>query len=290
MLAADALEREWFAAMRRGDYGSAWDVSAAMLARRDPKGCDDCAVPYHCRWVWNGAPLKGRDVLVRCYHGLGDTIQFLRYLPPLASQAASVTLEVQPPLLPLLLNFPGIDRLGFDRGAPMPARECVVEIMELCFALRLAPETLPPPYLSAMAASLPPGTIGLCWQAGGWDAQRSIPADLFAPFTRFACISLVPAPCVLPVLNPEGCPFDMVRTAGLIAGCRLVITVDTMVAHLAGALGKPVWLLLRRDADWRWAAGEETPWYPTMRLYRQEVAGDWHAPLARIRRDLVAEF
>src|SRR4051812_9515302 len=136
MLASPSLEQEWFAAMRRGDCRSAWDVSAAILAGRDPKSCDDRALPYHCRWVWNGTPLKGREVLVRCYHGLGDTIQFLRYLPSLACEAASVTLEVQPALIPLLQNFPGVDRfVPFDIHAPMPARECAIEIMELCFAL-----------------------------------------------------------------------------------------------------------------------------------------------------------
>jgi hypothetical protein len=281
---------DWSAAMRRGDYEAAWAVSERVLARRDPLRRDDPAEPYHRRWVWDGRRFEGRHVLVRCYHGLGDTIQFTRYLPLLKRAAASVTLEVQPKLIPLLTGFRGVDRtIAFDPAAPSPPAECDLEIMELAFALRARPDRTEFPYLSTAADARARGTIGLCWRSGDWDDRRSVPPDLLEPLTRHRCITLVAEPTTLAVLNPEGCPNEILPTAALINGTDLVITVDTLIAHLAGALGQPTWLLLRHDADWRWGEGaERTPWYPSMRLYRQEREGDWSGPLRRIERDLAA--
>jgi ADP-heptose:LPS heptosyltransferase len=100
-------------------------------------------------------------------------------------------------------------------------------------------------------------------------------------------VTLQTSPTTLNVLNPQGCPKDMVATAALIAGLDLLVTVDTMVAHLAGALGTPAWLLLKQDADWRWLRGRaDSPWYPSMRLYRQTVAGDWLGVVAAVQQDL----
>ncbi len=283
------LGSDWDAAMRRGEYGRAWDVSDAVRANNDPAHRDDPALPYHLRWVWDGRPFDGRHVLVRCYHGLGDTLQFLRYLPPLRQRAASVTLEVQPELLPLARSVSGIDRLvGFDPAHPLPPAECDIEIMELAAALRIKPAVLPPPYLCAAAGPAAPEPLfGLCWQAGGWDGARSVPAELFAPLTQRRCVTLCPGPTRLPVANPAGCPATVGETAGLVASLRLVITVDTMVAHLAGALNVPTWLLLKHTADWRWMADRaDSPWYPSMRLYRQPAPGDWGSVLADVARDL----
>src|SRR5690242_16871168 len=98
------------AAMRRGDFAAAWRINDAVLAARDPRGRDDPRLPYHLRWVWDGRSVWDRHVLVRCYHGLGDTLQFARYLPALRARARSVTLECQPPLLPLLASLPAVDR------------------------------------------------------------------------------------------------------------------------------------------------------------------------------------
>jgi hypothetical protein len=283
---------EWIAAMRRGDFEAAWRINAGILARRDASQRDDPALPYHLRWVWDGRPLEGRHVLVRCYHGLGDTIQFLRYLPPLRRIAASVSLEVQPKLIALLEDFPGVDRMiPFDVAAPASPAESDIEIMELASALRARPDCSPFPYLKASPARLPPHTIGLCWRSGDWDEQRSIPASLLEPLTRYPAATLVAEPTSLDVLNPGGCPNEIVPTAALIAAADLVITVDTMIAHLAGALGRPTWLLLLRHADWRWGEGEgETPWYPSIRLYRQNQEGDWREVMARVERDLSRRF
>lgn len=279
--------------MRAGRYEAAWEIAAASLAARDPATRDDPAMPYHLRWLWDGSDLAGQDVLVRCYHGLGDTIQFARYLPLLGRRARSVTVEVQPRLLDLLAGLAGVDRwVAFDPAKPLPHAQCDIEITELDLALRAAPDAVDLPYLRATRAILPHGTIALCYGAGDWDPSRSVPPELFAPLCDLApCITLTPEATRLPVLNPLGCPFDMDATAALVAGADLVITVDTMIAHLAGALGKPVWLLLKAQPDWRWTPGAPTsPWYPSMRLYTQARPGDWRGVVDRVASDLAARM
>ena len=282
------LEAAWVSAMRRGDYEAAWLVSDKVLGAREPTTRDDPSLPYHLRWVWDGSDFRDRHVLVRCYHGLGDTLQFARYLPALRRVAASLSLEVQPPLVPLLATMQAADRLiPFQPAAPAPPSECDIEIMELPHALRLAPDFAALPYLCVDANPDAAGLTGLCWQAGGWDAERSVPPDLMAPLTNWPCVSLQPWPTRLPVCNPSGCPADIVSTAALIAGLDLVITVDTMVAHLAGALGRPTWLLLKHAPDWRWTdQGNTTQWYPSMRLYRQPVVGNWIPIVDQLSGDL----
>jgi hypothetical protein len=165
-----------------------------------------------------------------------------------------------------------------------------VEITELDFVLRAPPGAAVPPYLRARRAILPRGTVALCYGAGDWDGARCVPPELFAPIcARAPCITLMPEPTHLAVCNPGGCPLDMGTTASLVAGADLVITVDTMIAHLAGAMGKPTWLLLKAEPDWRWSPQATTsPWYPSMRLYAQARPGDWPGVLARVECDLAA--
>jgi hypothetical protein len=281
----------WVAAMRAGEYDAAWALAAQSLAERDAATRDDPALPYHLRWVWDGRAIDGRDVLVRCYHGLGDTIQFARFLPHLAARAASVRVEVQPRLRDLIATVTDhVTIVPFDLAHPLPPAEVDIEITELDFALRIPPDATPTPYIHAAPAPLPPGAVALCYGAGDWDGERSITPALLAPLCGLApCFTLMPEATDLPVRNPRGCPFDMAETAALVAGADLVITVDTMIAHLAGALGKPVWLLLKADPDWRWPpAARRSAWYPTMRLYAQPRAGDWRAVLADVERDLAA--
>lgn len=302
-------------AMRRGDFAGAWAISDAVLAARDPAGRDDPALPYHRRWVWDGRPFTGKRVLVRCYHGLGDTIQFVRFLPLLRPVVRSLWLEVQPELLPLLADLPGPDRLiPFRLDAPHRPAECDFELMELPHALRVAPEwaARDVPYFAAPEVRVRAErarigaerlSVGLCWRAGDWDERRSVPLRLLAEAVSQPGVRLVSlqqgaageeaaavrgAPAFL---NPRDRSVDVLDTAALIAAVDLVVTVDTMVAHLAGALGRPTWLLLKADADWRWMeARDDSPWYPTMRLYRQRRAADWCEPLARIAADLSRAF
>lgn len=282
---------DWIAAMRRADYAAAWAMGQRHLEDRDPARRDDAALPYHQRWVWDGRPYEGRHCLVRCYHGLGDSIQFARFLPQLAERAASLTVEMQPRLIDLMTDSQAAIRfVPFDEALPLPPSECDLEITELDFALRSMPADAAMPYLFVQRAVLPRGSVGICYGAGEWDPARSVPPELFAPLcARTPCISLMPEPTALPVLNPAGCPYDMRATAALVVGADLIITVDTMIAHLAGALAKPVWLLLKSDPDWRWPTGEcWTPLYPSMRIYAQPSAGDWEAVLVKVLRDLAA--
>lgn len=293
--AAALLASRWTAAMRAQDYDLAWALARRQLDARDPADRDNPALPYHLRWVWDGRDPTGRRCLVRCYHGLGDTLQFARFLPLLARRAASVRVEGQARLLPLLGRVAAaagvtIQLSPFDIDRPLPPSDCDLEITELPLALRATPADAPAPYLPPRRAILPPGTVGLCHSAGDWDAARSIPAPLLQPLcAQVRCLGLVAAATRLPVLNPAGCPFDMEATAALVASCDLVITVDTMVAHLAGAMGRPTWLLLKAEPDWRWPVeGHHTPWYPTMHLYHQPRAGDWAGVLARVTDNLAA--
>jgi hypothetical protein len=291
-MAEPSLHDDWVCAVRTGDHARAWDLCERQAALRPAAERDNPALPYHLRWVWDSRAFDGRDVLVRCYHGLGDTIQFLRFLPELRRRAASVTLEVQDRLIPILPAGLADHVVPFDPAHPLKPAERDVEIMELSFALRTPPAACPPPYLSVTPAALPPGTIGLCCVSGDWDSERSITPDLLAPLLDGReCITLDAQASSLPVRNPEGCPFDIAETAALVAGCALVITVDTMIAHLAGALGRPVWLLLKHAPDWRWAPETgRSEWYPTARLYAQPRPGDWDAVVATVARDLAHHY
>lgn len=280
--------------MRRGDFHAAWAVSDAVLAARDTAVRDDPVLPYHLRWVWDGRLLDGHRILVRCYHGLGDTLQFCRYLPLLRLRVASLTVEAQPELVALLATLPGLDQVvPFNTASPLGTSDVDVEIMELAHALRLLPP--PPPYLNVMPQR-PDGVgllAGLCWAAGNWEPDRSVPIEMLAPMADLPglrVVSLQRGPATATVragmfATAQDHSMDLMRTARLVAGLDLIVTVDTMIAHLAAALGRPTWLLLKSDADWRWGDGC-SPWYPAVRQFRQSIPGDWTAPI----RTLVGEL
>ena len=275
--------------MRAGDFRTAWAVSDAVLATHGGEVADDPRRPYHERWVWDGRPFEGRRVLVRCYHGLGDTLQFCRFLPALRVRAAHVTVEAQGELLAVLRTVPGIDRLvAFDPACPLPPAECDLEIMELCHALRREPD--PAPYLRADPLPGGRGGLGLCWAAGGWNPARSIGAALLRPVAALGRpVSLQRGPAaaeagVLGAADPLGGSLAVERTARLVAGLDAVVTVDTMVAHLAGALGRPAFVLLQHAPDWRWGSGgmNGCAWYSTVRTVRQPAPGDWPGAVAAL--------
>lgn len=289
--------KAWMTHMRRGDFAAAWRVSDAVLRGR---GGESCAhLPRHEQWVWNGAPVDGKRVLVRCYHGLGDTLQFIRYAQPLREVAREVIVWAQPELLPLLSTARGIDRLlPLHDGAPDADFDVDVEVMELAHLFRSTRATLPAdvPYLHADPAPLARDgrlAVGVVWRAGDWDERRSIPAALLAPLAELPGVTLhilqrgaglADRPAHLGVLSGSD---DVLETARVMKALDLVISVDSMPAHLAGALGVPVWTLLHADPDWRWMeARDDSPWYPTMRLIRQPRAGDWEAVIARVADEL----
>jgi hypothetical protein len=286
-IAPCASAPNWTAAMRAGDWERAWTLSESVLFSRDPATRDDPRLPYHLRWVWDGTPPDGRHVLVRCYHGLGDVLQFARYLPELARRAASVTVEVCDRLICLLADFP-VRLVPFDQARPLPRSDCDIEIMELALALRVAPDAGESEWLRTDGFTFPAGTTGLCLSSGEWDPARSVDPEWFSarPLQR-PCIALDLGCSSLAVLNPGGCPADLAATASFIAGCEAIVTVDTMVAHMAGSMGKPTWLMLRDEPDWRWVPGAETSaWYASLRLVHQREAGDWAPVVAQVRAEV----
>ena len=286
----------WVQAMRRGDFATAWRISDGVLKHRLRTGemCDSW--PRHLQFVWRGEPLAGQRLFVRCYHGLGDTLQFVRLLATPRLRPAEITLWAQPQLLTLLRTVRGIDRLlPLHEGEPDLDYDVDVELMELPHALRLEIGELPGP-LPYIYVSAPPQRrlatrrIGICWRSGDWRAQRSIPVDELRawaslPDIRWFNLQFPPEPCELPAA-PIACR-DIAEMAVRLRLLDLVITVDTMIAHLAGALGLPVWLLLDHDPDWRWMSDrDDSPWYPTMRLFRQHRPGDWTGVLEEVRGEL----
>lgn len=273
---------------------------------------------------WQGAPLGRSTLLVESEQGLGDTIQFVRYLPLLrarpGAETASITLACDQAMLRLLSGFPGVDRLleKPSRRKPMPrGHDHVVSLMSLPAIFETTLETIPAevPYLTphpGLVAQWAPRIdgsglkVGLVWAGRPQhdnDRNRSMRLEDFLPLAKIRGVSLyslqkgpaeeaLAAPPKGMTLTPLGGRFaDFADTAAAIANLDLVISVDTAVAHLAGAMGKPVWTLLPRVPDWRWMLErEDSPWYPTMRLFRQETAGDWERVIAAVAKALRAEL
>ncbi|CAA9298074.1 MAG: FOG: TPR repeat [uncultured Gemmatimonadetes bacterium] len=286
----------WMRHMRRGDFEAAWAVSDEVLRAHQGVSCTH--LPRHEQWVWDGTPVQGKRVLVRCYHGLGDTLQFIRFAPRLRATAQEVIVWAQPELIPLLRTTAGIDRLvPLHDGAPEAEFDVDVEVMELAHVFRATPRTLPPvPYLHADPAPLRRDgrlAVGLVWQAGGWDERRSIPPHLLAPLAEVPGVAwhvlqrgagLAERPEWLATVSGSD---DVREAARVMRALDLVVTVDSMPAHLAGALGVPVWTLLHSQPDWRWMEHRgDSPWYDTMRLFRQDRPGAWSPVLARVAQAL----
>ena len=288
----------WMHHMRRGAFEEAWKKSDADLKTRAGKPC--WHLPRHFQYIWNGTSLAGKRVLVRCYHGLGDTIQFIRYLPLVKAIATEVIVWAQAPLIPLLKSVTGIDQiLPLHDGTPEVAYDVDVEVMELPHIFRTKLATIPSviPYLQVDPLSLSSKdkklSVGLVWKAGDWDERRSIPFATLAPLAAVPCISLYILQADAPSAGwQEGFgdypgDFSLFDFARVVRGLDLLITVDSMPAHLAGALGVPVWTLLHAEADWRWMENrEDSPWYPTMQLFRQLQPGDWDGVIGRVAAKL----
>jgi hypothetical protein len=212
-----------------------------------------------------------------------------------------VAVWAQPPLIPLLQTVDGIDELlPLHDGAAETDFDVDVESMELPHVLRSTVATLPAqvPYLHVTPRGLSGDgnlRVGLVWQCGDWAPERSIPLDLVLPLAEIAGVTLHlmqigsaldNRPAGFGVLSGNE---DLLEAAQTIAALDLMISIDSMPAHLAGALGVPTWTLLQADCDWRWMCGrDDSPWYPTMRLFRQERPGDWGAVIERLRSELAA--
>jgi tetratricopeptide (TPR) repeat protein len=267
---------------------------------------------------WRGEEARGRTLLIHAEQGFGDTLQFCRYASLAAARGPRVIVEAQPPLVRLLGGLDGVAQV-VARGDALPAFDLHCPMMSLPLALGTTLETIPAnvPYLHAdpartaelgarLATLDPPGRmrVGLVW-AGNPRAdlppresahaqRRSLDPALLAPLlaipgARFVSLQKAgPAsPAAFGLIDPMAEMADFADTAALIASLDLVISVDTSVAHLAGALGKPVWVMTRRDHCWRWLEGRtDSPWYPTLRLYRQTIQDEWGDVVARVAADL----
>jgi hypothetical protein len=270
--------------MRRGDFASAWNISDALLATKQ----DQTDLPRWFQSVWDGRSVVGKRVLVRCYHGLGDTIQFIRYARSLKAIAAEVIVWVQPSLIPLLCGVRGIDQLlPLHDGAAEVEYDVDIELNELPYLFRTMLATVPAdvPYIFVEPLSLPRNgrfRVGLIWQSGDWDNRRSIPFSQVKRLVQVPGIewhilqreaSLAGWDGSMGALSGGDNPLDDAR---IMRALDLVISVDTMTAHLAGALGVNTWTLLPFESDWRWMLDRsDSPWYPTMHLFRQREEGKW---------------
>lgn len=265
---------------------------------------------------WDGRPLGGATILLHAEQGLGDTIQFLRFVPSVAARGGRVVLETQPELRSLVQGLEGAVSVH-GRGNPLPRFDVECPLMSLPLALGTAPDRIPDhvPYLRPDPAladrwreRLGSGgmrKVGLVWagnpvfrgdrtRSPGLTALRPI---LDVPDVRFFALQLGAGRRDLPTvaghprlvdLGPE--IQDFADTAAIMANLDLVVSSCTAPAHLAGALGVPLWVVLPFAADWRWMLERaDSPWYPSARLFRQPAPGDWATPVAAIARALREE-
>jgi Flp pilus assembly protein TadD len=267
---------------------------------------------------WRGENIGDRILLLHAEQGFGDTIQFCRYVP-LAAARARVVLVVPRPLVRLLSSLHGVERI-IPTGDPLPAYDLHCPLMSLAGIFGTSLDTIPAPvpYLKAdpgrvaawrqRSIDVDGFGIGLVWAgnpranepaSNAVDRRRSIALDRLAPLASVPGVTFIslqkgeaaaqigsrPAGMVLHDWTQE--LDDFAETAALVETLDLVISVDTAVAHLAGSLGKPVWLLNRFDTCWRWLLGrEDSPWYPTLRQFRQPALGDWDGAISQLRRAL----
>ncbi len=293
------------------EYAWRWRIENKAVGRRPD---NPLLRPDPAQW-------SGRTVLLYAEQGQGDTIQFLRYVRLVVATGARVLLEVQRSLKSLAARIPGVAGL-FAQGEPVPAFDVAVPLLHLPWAFDTRLESIPAvvpylrPNLSRAAAfrrrmqGLPGLKVGLVWAGAPWrdqplgamvDRRRSMALASLAPLARVPRVVFVslqkgeaavqaatlPAGMVLHDWTAE--LEDFAATAALMSALDLVISVDTATAHLAGALGRQVWLLNRFDAEWRWLMErDDSPWYPTMRQFRQASPGDWNGVVGRVA-DALAE-
>jgi tetratricopeptide (TPR) repeat protein len=311
-------------AIRKEDPDVHFSEAMALLALGDyRRGFEK----YEARWrrtgmpaqksrgrpLWLGEyPLAHKTVLLHAEQGFGDTIQFARYVPLLAATGAKVVLEVQSELTALMARLDGGAQI-IGRGEAPPPFDVHCPLGSLPLALRTEPDTVPAeiPYLSADEASLAKWSarigalarprIAIAWSGNSNhfnDRNRSIPfaqlAPLFSAPARFVGVQRDVRSEDWDRLASEGRVMHLgselanfTDTAAAIALADLVISADTAVAHLAGAMGRPLWVLIPFQPDWRWTLdGETSPWYPTARLFRQSSLGDWDGVIARVAAEL----
>jgi tetratricopeptide (TPR) repeat protein len=307
-------------ALDRQNVEAQWNLGIALLlAGRYKEGW-----PYYeLRWkrknaprnfprpLWQGEALWGRRILLHAEQGLGDTLQFLRFVPLVVAAGGRVILDVPHTLGRLASQIPGLDALTLGGGS-LPEFDLHSPLMSLPRVLGITLENLPiavsyleapqPARQKAAALDWPAEglRVGVAWMGSPRQAsnqQRSIRLTELAPLlglagTHFFSLQLGDgveqlADAPLPIFDLAPYTADMADTAAQMEQLDLVITVDTAVAHMAGVLGRPVWLLLPRVPDWRWMLErDDSPWYPSMKLFRQQKSGDWASVVDRVRDQL----
>ncbi len=305
-----------------------WNLSLALLLMGK---FDEGLQLYELRWdgakeafgqrrefpqpLWSGREaLAGKTILIHAEQGLGDTIQFCRYLANVKELGATVIFEVQPSLVSLLSGLSGVDML-IPKGQPLPNFDLHCSLLSLPLAFKTQLMTIPayntyivaqPERIARWASTLGREgfRVGICWRGAGHIKGRAIPIEYFGQLSSIPGIRLISLhkgegegdlgnlPGHMRVetlgssLDVDGAFMD---TAAVIKCCDLIITNDTSIAHLAGALGAPTWTVLKAVPDWRWMMDRsDSPWYPTMRLFRQTKIGDWEGVFTQIRAALEA--
>lgn len=320
-------------ALDPADFDAKFGIASTLLGRGDyprglrafeerPDGRYGPARRFPALPVWGGAKVDG-TLLVFCEQGLGDVVQFARFVPAARERVGGLAFLVDGywrTLAPLLASLAGVDHLLKDAVAVEAlerAPAARTSILSLAYLLDVAPDRLPGPipYLAApgdrvgtwspRVAALPGLKVGLAWSAlhrgdhGYLTRHKSVPIAALAPIVARSGASFVSLqPGAAGDRTPLGALADRIAdwtpefrdfgdTAAIIAALDLVITTDTAVAHVAGALGKPVWLLDRYNACWRWRLdSERSPWYPTLTIFRQQAFLDWSGPLAAVEVEL----
>jgi tetratricopeptide (TPR) repeat protein len=283
----------------KGDYARGWPAYEWRRRRLDAK-ISSFSVPE-----WDGAPISGKTLLVHIEQGLGDVIQFLRFIPLLAARGIKVVLLIRPELQRLCRSLAPIAEICCEESS-LPAFDFHIPLLSVPWRLQIDLDRLPAdvPYLSVAPTTKLPAPSGTRLKVGlVWAGEPTQGNDRLRSATLEPLLSLADIPGIalyslqvgsraadLQALAHPDLVFDMAPrlrdladTADVIGQLDLVITVDTAVAHLAGALGKPVWVMLSFAPDWRWMLGrDDMPWYPSMRLFRQTVPRQWDDVIARV--------
>ncbi|MFZ1083644.1 MAG: tetratricopeptide repeat-containing glycosyltransferase family protein [Terracidiphilus sp.] len=299
----DALMNQCLLQLLLGDYASGWRNYEVRWKVYPPRVFNEP--------LWLGAPLNGVGIVLYAEQGLGDSLQFLRYAPMVAAAGGRVILDLPANLRRLAAQTPGISAL-VATGEPLPPFVCRTPLMSLPLAFGTTVETIPGrvPYLFApqdalqTAAALNwPATglrVGVAWTGNPSHPKnraRSVPLDLLATLfdledVHFFSLQIGAPEAELVARKTRAVdlePFtkDMADTAAQMMNMDLILSIDTSMAHLAGALGRPLWVMLNKVPDWRWLLErEDCPWYPNARLLRQPCQGDWPAVIERVRAEL----
>lgn len=306
------VEAHWnisFILLLKGEFKEGWREYEWRLKKNNWNGSikQSTAIPR-----WDGAPFKGKRLLVFDEQGFGDTLQFVRYLKMAKALGGTVIFETRGSMLELLRHLSGIDQIVERRSDNKPAVGCDLQIplLSLPGLFKTMPDAIPAdiPYIYPDPLKVRSWQhqlegagfrIGLVWEGNTTDPNRSCRLKQFSPLAEVkgmqffglqkgeAARQVNDLPKGMVVTNMGEELNDFADTAGLLQHLDLIVTIDTAVAHLAGGMGKPVFTLIPFAADWRWLLNrEDTPWYPTMRLFRQERPGSWDSVIRRIAKEV----